>query len=359
MNLPLAIATASTMLTLCPAATFVYVSNSDSNDIHVMSLNPATGELALVERTEIPAIIKPGGSTPLAFSPDKRLLFVATRGEPQAVSTYAVDQQTGNLKYIGRGPLVDSMPFISTDRTGRFLFAASYPGHKLTVSAIGANGVIAPPHQVLEGHTNAHSMMTDPKNRFAIAATLGNDLLNIFRFDSNTGKIEPNKPPSLLIKEKTGPRHFVFHPNGKRIYLLGELDANIHLIDYDEANGSLKLKQSISALPTGTKGRVAAADIHIAPNGLFVYATERTSNTLTGFKVNPADGTLTLIETIPTEAMPRSFAIDSTSRYLYVVGMRSNHMSGYRIDAATGKLTKLKEYEMGKTPNWVEVVDLP
>ena len=75
--------------------------------------------------------------------------------------------------------------------------------------------------------------------------------------------------------------------------------------------------------------------------------------------MNPADGTLTLIETIPTEAMPRSFAIDSTSRYLYVVGMRSNHMSGYRIDAATGKLGKLKEYEMGKTPNWVEVVDLP
>ena len=350
---------ASLLLTMCSAATFVYVGNSDSNEIHVMSLNRATGELTLVERTEIPVIVKAGGSTPLAISPDKRFLFAATRGEPQGVSTYAVDQQTGKLKYIGRGPLVDSMPSISTDRTGHFLFAASYPGHKLTVSRIAANGVIEPPHQVLEGHTNAHSIMTDPKNRFVVAATLGNDLLNVFKFDAKTGKIEPNKPPSLFIKEKTGPRHFVFDPSGKRIYLLGELDANIHILDYDEAKGSLKLRQSVSVLPAGTKGRIAAADIHITANGKFVYATERTSNTLTGFQVNPADGTLTLIESIPAEAMPRSFAIDSTSRYLYVVGMRSNHMSGYRIDNASGRLTKLKEYEMGKTPNWVELVDLP
>lgn len=359
MNFSLAPATASLFLTLCPAATFVYVGNSDSNDIHVMSLNRATGELTLVEKTEIPGILKAGGSTPLATSPDKHLLFAATRGEPQGVSTYTVDQQTGKLKYVGRGPLVDSMPFISTDRTGRFLFAASYPGHKITVSSIGANGVIAPPHQVLEGHTNAHSIMADPKDRFVLAATLGNDLLNVFRFDAKTGRIEPNNPPALLIKEKTGPRHFVFDSSGKRIYLLGELDANIHLLDYDDEKGSLKLRQSVVALPAGTKGRIAAADIHITPDGKFLYATERTSNTLTGFKVNPADGTLTLIETIPAEAMPRSFAIDSSSRYLYVVGMRSHHMSGYRIDPATGKLTKLKEYEMGKTPNWVQIVDLP
>ena len=350
---------ASLLLTMCSAATFVYVGNSDSNEIHVMSLNRSTGELTLVERVEIPGIVKAGGSTPLAISPDKRFLFAATRGEPQAVSTYSLDQQSGKLKYVGRGPLVDSMPFISADRTGHFLFAASYPGHKLTVSKIAANGVIEPPHQILEGHTNAHSMMTDPKNKFALAATLGNDLLNVFQFDTKTGRIEPNNPPSLLIKEKTGPRHFVFAAGGKRIYLLGELDANIHLLDYDEAKGSLKLRQSVAVLPVGTKGRTAAADIHITPNGKFVYATERTSNTLTGFTVNSATGNLTLIESIPTEAMPRSFAIDSTNRFLFVVGMRSNHMSGYSIDGSTGKLTKLKEYEMGKTPNWVEIVDFP
>ena len=341
------------------ATTIVYAGNSDSNEIHVMRLDPSTGDLTLVERTPIPDIAKSGGSTPLAISPDKRFLFVATRGEPQAVSTFTIDRATGKLKYVGRGPLADSMPYISTDRTGKFLFAASYPGHKLTVSAIGPDGVIKPPHQILEGHTNAHSIMPDPANKFVLAATLGNDFLNIFDWDSKAGELKPHDPAKLFIKEKAGPRHFVFHPNGKIVYLLGELDANVHVLDYDGAHGALKVRQSVSALPPGTTGRIAAADLHITPNAKFVYATERTSNTITGFRVDSKTGTLTLIETLPAEQMPRSFAIDSNSRYLFVVGMKSHHMSGYRIDQATGRLTKLKQYEMGKTPNWVEILDLP
>ena len=362
-----AAATAASAVLVAPvqAATIVYVGNAESNDIHVLQLNRQTCELTLIETVAIPGVVKAGGSTPMAVSPDRRLLFVATRGEPQAVATYAIDQQRGKLKYVGSGPLVDSMPYIATDRTGRFLFAASYPGHKLTVSPIAANGVIQPTQQVLENHTNAHSMFADAKNRYVLAMTLGNDLLNVFKFDAKTGKLEPNAPPSVAVKAKTGPRHFVFHPNGKLVYVLGELDATVHVFDWDAAKGELKEKQSINALPTGSAltqsvtGRIAAADLHITPDGKFVYASERTTNTLTGFKVNKADGTLRLIESIPTEANPRGFSIDSSGRYLLMVGMRSHRMTSYQIDADSGKLTKLKEYAMGKIPNWVEIVDLP
>src|SRR5262245_57647863 len=111
-------------------------------------------------------------STPIAVSPDRRFLFVATRGEPQAVATFAIEQKSGKLKYIGSGPLADSMPYISTDRTGRFLFAASYPGSKFTVSPIGANGVIQPAQQVLPNHTNAHAILADAQNRYVLATTL-------------------------------------------------------------------------------------------------------------------------------------------------------------------------------------------
>ncbi len=341
------------------AATIVYVGNCESNDIYVWQLNRQTGELALIETVPIPGIIKAGGSTPITVSPDRRLLFVATRGEPQSVFTFAIDPQTGKLKLIGSGPLTDSMPFIATDHTGRYLFAASYPGHKITVSPIGTNGVIQPTQQVLEHHTNAHSILPDAKNRYVLAMTLGNDLINVFKFDAKTGKLEPNTPPSIAVQAKTGPRHFVFHPKGKLLYVLGELDATIHVFDYDAAKGQLKERQSVSALPPGTTGRIAAADLHITPDGKFLYASERTSNTLTGFKVKAADGTLTLIETIPTEAMPRSFGIDSASRFLFLVGMRSHRMSSYQIEANTGKLIKLQEYALGKIPNWVEIVDLP
>lgn len=339
--------------------TIVYVSNCESNDIYVWQLNHETGELTLVEKVLLPGIVKAGGSTPMTVSPDRRFLFVATRGEPQSVFTFAIDPKTGKLKLIGSGPLVDSMPYISTDRTGRYLFAASYPGHKFTVSPIGANGVIGPTQQVLENHTNAHSILPDPKNHYVLAATLGNDLVNVLKFDAKTGQLAPNTPPSVSVNPKTGPRHLVFHPNGKLIYLLGELDGAVHVFDYDSGKGQLTEKQSVNALPPGVTGRIASADIHLTPDAKFLYSSDRTSNTLTGFKVNAADGALTLIETIPTEAMPRSFGIDSSGRYLFVVGMRSHQMSSYRIDPGTGKLTKLKEYAMGRIPNWVQILDLP
>ncbi len=341
------------------AATIVYVGNCESNDIYVLQLNRQTGELTLLEKVLLPGIIKSGGSTPMTISPDRRLLFVATRGEPQSVFTFAIDPASGKLKLIGSGPLVDSMPFISTDHTGRFLFAASYPGHKFTVSPIGANGVIGPTQQVLENHTNAHSILVDAKNRYVLAASLGNDLVNVFKFDSKTGRLEPNTPPSVSVKTKTGPRHLVFHPNGKHVYVLGELDGAVHVFDYDSGKGQLKEKQAVNALPPGVTGKIASADLHLTPDGKLLYSSDRTSNTLTGFKVSAADGALTLIETIPTEAVPRSFSIDSSGHYLFLVGMRSHHMSSYRIESGTGKLTKLKEYTMGKIPNWIEIVDLP
>jgi 6-phosphogluconolactonase len=354
-----AVIAGASLLSPVQAATFVYVSNAESNDIYVLQLNRQTGELTLIETVPIPGVLKSGGSTPMAISPDRRLLFVATRGEPQSVFTFAIDPTSGKLKYLGSGPLVDSMAYIATDRTGRFLFAASYPGHKLTVSPISTNGIMQPTQQVLTDHTNAHSILPDKQNRFVLAATLGNDLINVFKFDAKTGKLEPNTPASVAVKAKAGPRHFVFHPNGKLVYVLGELDGAIHVFDYDAGKGHLKEKQSVNALPPGVTGRIASADLHITPDGKFLYSSDRTSNTLTGFKVNATDGTLTLIETIPTEAMPRSFSIDSAGNYLFVVGMRSHGMSSYKIESGTGKLTKLKEYTMGKIPNWVEIVDLP
>src|SRR5262247_2935898 len=174
------------------AATFVYVGNAESNDIYVLRLNQQTGELTLVETILIPGIVKSGGSTPMAVSPDRRFLYVATRGEPQVVASFAIDPKSGKLKYIGGGPLTDSMAYIATDCTGRFLFAASYPGHKITVSPIGPNKVIQPAQQVLPNHTNAHAILADLENRFVLATTLGNDLINVFRFHAPTGNLEPN-----------------------------------------------------------------------------------------------------------------------------------------------------------------------
>jgi 6-phosphogluconolactonase len=249
------------------------------------------------------------------------------------------------------------MAYIAVDRTGRYLLGASYPGHKITVSAISPAGTVLPPHQVLEGHPNAHAILVDAANRHVLVPTLGNDLVNVFAFDAATGKLTPGAPARL--KDKAGPRHFRFHPSGKLVYVLGELDAAVYVFDYDAATGQLKEKQRISALPADFQEKPAAADIHITPDGKFLYASERRSSTLAGFKIDPTSGTLTSIGSVPTEKQPRGFAIDSSGRYLLAVGQLSHAMSTYRIDPGTGTLTKLKEYPMGKNPNWIEIVDLP
>jgi 6-phosphogluconolactonase len=341
------------------AATFVYVGNAESNDIYVLRLDRQSGDLAVVEKVPMPGITKPGISTPMAVSPDHRFLYVGTRGEPKIAAGFAIDPASGTLKHVASGPLADSMAYIATDRTGRFLFGASYPGHKITVNPIGPKGAVQPPQQVLENYPNAHSILADVGNAHVLAPTLGNDLVNQFMFDAVTGMLTPNVPPSVHVKEKAGPRHFVFHPNGKIVYVLGELDASIYVFDYDASMGQLREKQTVSALPRDFQGQPSAADLHITPDGKFLYGSERTSSTLAALKIDPANGTLLPLGSVPTEKQPRGFNIDPSGRYLLAVGQLSHSMSSYMIDAESGKLTKLKEYPMGKNPNWIEIVDIP
>ena len=341
------------------AATIAYVGNAESNEVYVLRLDPPNGDLTVIDKTPIPGIEKAGISTPMALSPDHHILYVGTRGEPKAAAGFSIDQSTGKLTFVASGPLADSLAYISTDRTGRFLLGASYPGHRVTVNPIGAPGKVQPPQQVLENYPNAHSIMADAANRFVLVPTLGNDRINQFALDAATGKLTPTMSPSAEARPKAGPRHFVYHPNGKVVYVIGELDGAVYVFDYNGATGNLTQKQIVSALPPDFQSKPAAADLHITPNGKFLYGSERTSSTLAGFQVDPTTGKLTPIGSVPTEKQPRGFGIDPSGRYLLAVGQLSHGLSSYSIDQTSGKLTKLKEYPIGKNPNWVEIIDLP
>jgi 6-phosphogluconolactonase len=251
------------------------------------------------------------------------------------------------------------MAYIATDRTGRFLLAASYPNHKVTVNPIAPDGTVQSPTQVVPTEPNAHAIQPDASNRFVLATSLGGNLIKQFRFDATTGTLSPNDPPAAQVKAGAGPRHFVFHPSNGRVYLLAELDASVYVLAYDPKTGTLKEEQTLSALPEKKPDKIWAADLHLTPDGKFLYATERGTSTIAGFKVDPTNATLTLIEHTATEQQPRGFAIDPTGRYLLAVGQLSDSMTSYAIDPASGKLSKLKQYPMGKNPNWVEIVNLP
>ena len=330
-----------------------YVSNADSREIAVLRLTD-DGALSEIERMATSGMVMP-----LAVSPDRRFLFAALRSEPFGVASYRIDGQTGRLAHIATAPLPASMPYLATDRTGRFLLSASYQSAVAAVSAIDAEGrVAAAPLQVLNTAPNAHCIVTDAANRFAFVPCLGGDLVLQLRFDSASGRLAPNAPPDLPTRKGAGPRHIVFHPEGRLAFLVNELDASILCLAYNPSAGTLSALGAASALPPSFSGKPWAADIHATPDGRFLYASERTSSTIAGFRIDAADGTLTRIGNWPTEAQPRGFAIDPAGRFLLSTGQVSNSLTAYAIDAASGKLTSLKRYPMGANPNWVEIVEL-
>jgi len=345
------------------AETFAYVGNADSNDISVFKLADS-GEMTPVQTAAFKGVEKPGASTPLAITPDHRVLIAGVRSQPFQAVSFAIDPKTGELSHIGSGPLADSMANIATDRGGKVLFSASYGGNKVALNPLSANGVVAEPKQVIPTGLNAHAFLPSPDNRFVFATNLGSDQVLAFAFDAATGALTPSDPPALKVPEKSGPRHFVFHPNGKFVYLIHELNGDVAAFSYETRSGAWTEIQRTTALPEGFSGKDSgqkpwAADIHITPDGRFLYASERTTNTLTTYKVDATSGKLTTIGSVPTEKQPRGFNVDPTGRYLAAVGELSDGMTVYAIDQSSGALAKLKSYPTGKKPNWVEFLTLP
>jgi 6-phosphogluconolactonase len=339
---------------LVPAErTVAYVSSADSREIHVLALDEPAGTWSVVET--VPA----GGRVmPLAVSPDRRFLYASLRTEPYSVSTFAIHPQTGRLTLVGTVPLADNMAYISTDRRGRYLFGASYSGNKISVNAIGADGaVVARPLAVIATGKNAHAILPDLSNRFVFATNLGDDVILQYRFDESNGTMAPNDPAAVHAPKGSGPRHFVFHPNSVSVYCLNELDATISTYRLD-ASGRLTLLASRSVLPDGFSGKPWAADVHLSPDGRFLYTSERTSSTLAAFSVD-RDGSLALVGHYATETQPRGFNIDPKGRFLLAAGEKSNGVTVHAIDATTGALRPLSHIQVGRDPNWVEIVELP
>jgi 6-phosphogluconolactonase len=337
------------------AATWVYVANADSQDVSVFALDRASASLTPVETVPVG-----GMAMPMAVSPDKRVLYVGLRSQPFRVTSLAIDPASGKLRKLGEAPLADSMANIDTDATGRWLFAASYPGHKITVNAIDKNGVVGAVQQLIPTAPNAHAIHADAANRYVFATSLGGDNLSSWRFDAQTGQLSANEPAlTAVTPAKAGPRHFVWDKAQRHLYLLNELDAGLQVMSYDAARGTLREVQRTTTLPPGFTGKPWAADLHLSPDGRTLYASERTSSLLSVFRVDAATGQLQPLGQVPTEKTPRGFAIDATGRFLIAAGQESHSVSVHPLDPDTGMPGVAKRFPAGKNPNWVEIVELP
>lgn len=334
----------------------VYVSAGGSKQILVYDVDNASGRLTL--KQEVDAGGAPGS---LALSPDHRFLYAAIRDGGQA-ATFAINPTTGELSDVGRAPIDGNAAYISTDNTGRYLLAAYYGDGKVTVHAIGEDGVVqAPPLQVAPTAKNAHAIKTDATNRIAYVPHTGPNAVYQFRFDQEQGLLTSMDPPlreAPTDPNIAGPRHYTFHPTLDVVYFVNELGSSVTVWPYDKSSGRLgDAVQTISTLPLDFAGKNTCADIHVSDDGKYIYASNRGHDSLAVYKVID-EGRLELVEIEPTEKTPRAFAIDNSGNYVYAAGQGSGKLAAYRRYSDSGRLFPIATYDAGKAPAWVTVLTL-
>jgi 6-phosphogluconolactonase len=331
----------------------VYVSLDAEQSIAIYTIDPAGGDLRFIKKVTVSG--QPGS---LAVDPSHNYLYAAIRSTT-SISSFRVDPRTGDLTLINTIPAAGNPVYVGTDKTGNFLLTAYFADSKAAIYAIRRDGGLRDSAvQVLETEKNAHAIQTDPSNRFLFIPCRTGETIQHFRFNSDDGTLTPNAPDRTLTPSKTGPRHFAFHPSLNLVYFVNEFGSSVTAYRLGKADGSLSEVQTLSLLPADFTGTNASADIHLTPDGRFLYASNRGHESIATFSVDTISGGLTGVGHYATEKTPRSFAIDSDGRFLYSAGQGSGRIAAYHISQERGELIPLTTYDAGKNPVWILAVQL-
>ncbi len=317
--------------------------------IFLYELNPS-GELKLLGSTEAedPSF--------LAIHPDGNYLYAVNEiGEYEgsksgSVSAFAIEKPSGKLRFINKQASRGASPcYISTDATGRQVLVANYMGGNVAVLPVqGANG-LGPasdtkqhqgsgPNQERQEAPHAHAIVMAPGNQYALAADLGTDKIMIYKLDVQQGKLQPASTPYTQTQAGAGPRHIAF--SGDRVFVINELDSTLNAYAWNADRGTLTLQQTIAMLPQGYTGKNQCADVHVSPDGRYVYGSNRGHNSIAVFAIEQGTGNLKLVEHVSTRGdWPRNFTLTPDGNLLLVANERSDAVVSFRVNKQTGKLT--------------------
>ncbi|MES2278500.1 MAG: lactonase family protein [Bacteroidota bacterium] len=269
-----------------------------------------------------------------------------------SVSAFSFEPKVGKIALINQQPSTGTGPcYISVDKAQKHVFVANYASGALSVLPVNKDGSLAPVVQTIQdqGHSankdrqegpHVHTAVLSPDEKYLLYTDLGTDKLSFYRYKSGQAQpLSAADPVAIDVLPGHGPRHLDFTPDKKYMYLITEMGGVIYVYDYDGPKS--KQLEAISLVADGFKGATGAADIHVSPDGKFLYATNRgDANEIIVFSINTDNGRLTFVERKSSMGKtPRNFVIDPTGNYLLVANQNSDDVYVYRINKQTGKLT--------------------
>lgn len=325
----------------------IYVASPESQQIHVWKMDDQ-GTLTLLQ-----VVDSPGQGQSIAIHPAKTHLYIGVR-PAFGVVTYCIDNQ-GLLTEVKMAPLPSGPTQLATDLHGTTLYSVSYSGCCLSVSPIDQHGIVGAPQQTLEGLNHCHSANVDPTNQVLWVPCLHEDRIRRYGI-GEFGRLTPLAPVVLYSAVSAGPRHMAFHNGGNYVYVINELSATVNVIAINTAGAGPRIVQMLDIMPAGFRDTRWAADIHITPDGRWLYCCDRTFSVISRFAVLDNGSMLNLLGHQKTETQPRGFNIDSQGRFLIAAGQKSNYIAVYVIQEQSGELKPLARYAVGKGPIWVSIL---
>ena len=329
--------------------------------IYVFKLDPSDGGLTPLQ------IVPASNPSFVALDPNQTHLYSVNEDDPGRVSAYAINSANGGLTFLNSALANGQFTtHINVHPSGQYFYAANYGTGNFPVFRILANGSIGPrtdtfqsvgngtgPNPARQEGPHAHQILTDVGGGHVFGVDLGADKVNALNLDLLTGLFSPNTVPFVPVASGSGPRHMVFHPDGKHAYVLDELASSITVFDYDPVRGAFIWKQTLSTLPDNFTGTNTTAEIRVHPTGQFVYNTNRGHNSVTMYSVDTATGELDVIGWESTRGeWPRGMNIDPSGTFLYAANQNTDTIAVFRIQPSNGKL---KFSTIVNTPTPVDV----
>jgi 6-phosphogluconolactonase len=316
-----------------------------SDGIYVYKFNTETGENSFVSS------VKTSNPSYLAVSPDNKYVYAVNEDAPGNVTSFVFNKTNNMLLQKNQQPSQGKHPcYITIDKTGKWVIVGNYSSGTAAVYPVNKDGSLGSPtdsvqhegssvNSARQESAHVHATVLSKNNKTLYVPDLGLDKVMLYNLDTKKGKLKPFSTPFVMTEAGTGPRHIDIHPNGKYAYLMEELTGSISAYKV-ENDGYLSLIQNISGLPRDFIGDIGSADIHVSPDGKFLYCSNRgESNTIGILSIDQSTGMLVWVDDQSTLGKtPRNFNFDPTGNFLLVANQNSDEIVIFKRDKQTGLL---------------------